>query len=33
MKHLIFASASFHISSYNYLLRENEYYYCLNIYT
>ena len=29
MKHLIFASASFHISNYNYLLRENEYYYCL----
>ena len=29
MKHLIFASASFHIPNYNYLLRENEYYYCI----
>ena len=29
MKHLLFASASFHISNYNYLVRENEYYFCL----
>lgn len=29
MTHLIFASASFHIPNYNFLLRENEYYFCL----
>ena len=29
MTHLIFCSASFHIPNYSYLLRENEYYYCL----
>jgi hypothetical protein len=29
MTHLIFASASFHIPNYSFLLRENEYYFCL----
>ena len=29
MKHLIFCSASFHISSQPVIQRENEYYYCI----